>query len=256
MLLVIDYRERAFLNTVNKHQKDPNQVTEQEQVYTIDVGNVNVDIKVANLEVGDFVLKDNDDVLLIIERKTVTDLCASITDGRFRQQKERLIQSVNDDYEKVLFIIEGPKVSKPMVDGAILNMMYKHKFRVLATKDMNDTFNNVILLYKKFAGKEFSSSTTSVVPVKLQSKRNKIDENIMAVQLSAIPGVSYSTALKIANIYPTMQRLVTALGESGETSLAMIEIERGGKASRLGKAIAKKIFNAICTEIREEKNEG
>lgn len=40
-----------------------------------------------NLELGDFVFKYNEDIVCLIERKTISDLLASIKDGRYKEQK-------------------------------------------------------------------------------------------------------------------------------------------------------------------------
>jgi len=43
-----------------------------------------------NLPIGDFIISDNKEDKLIIERKSVTDLLASIKDGRYEEQSYRL----------------------------------------------------------------------------------------------------------------------------------------------------------------------
>jgi len=62
-------------------------------------------IEYTNLDLGDFVFKIKDEIVLIIERKTVEDLAASIKDGRYREQKSRLL--ANFSKHQILYIIEG-----------------------------------------------------------------------------------------------------------------------------------------------------
>ena len=58
------------------------------------------------LPLGDILLKNNDDVLLlIIERKSISDLLASIKDGRYEEQSFRLLNSA--DKHSIVYIIEG-----------------------------------------------------------------------------------------------------------------------------------------------------
>ena len=45
---------------------------------------------VAPLDIGDIQFRRGEETILIIERKSVTDLAASICDGRSREQKARL----------------------------------------------------------------------------------------------------------------------------------------------------------------------
>ena len=65
----------------------------------------NVDLE--NLDLGDFVIKnDNNETILIFERKALTDLIASIKDGRYNEQSFRLSESEIDN-RKIYYIIEG-----------------------------------------------------------------------------------------------------------------------------------------------------
>ena len=63
------------------------------------------------LAVGDIVFRQDGEIMLIIERKTVIDLKASICDGRAREQKLRLMGS-GIPIEKILYLIEG-NLDKP-----------------------------------------------------------------------------------------------------------------------------------------------
>ena len=53
--------------------------------------NTNYIIEVTNLELGDYLIYDeiNDKTLVIIERKSLSDLEASIKDGRYNEQSFR-----------------------------------------------------------------------------------------------------------------------------------------------------------------------
>jgi ERCC4-type nuclease len=160
MLLLVDYREKWLLHKLQEF----NFAIESETIQSMPFGQIQIQYKITNLEVGDFVIEfDSGMPLLIIERKTVRDLCASITDGRFRQQKERLSESV-DSTEKIMYMIEGgmkkchaSSLSQTIIDGSILNLMFKHHFKVLFTENENDSFNNILLLYKKFHQGDFEN---------------------------------------------------------------------------------------------------
>ena len=62
-------------------------------------------IKVEQLEVGDILFRLEGETVLIIERKTVNDLKASICDGRGREQKARLIGST--PRQRIIYLVEG-----------------------------------------------------------------------------------------------------------------------------------------------------
>jgi len=244
--LIVDYRERAFIGRLSNYITITNEVDTQ-----ITIDGVEFVFRVTNLQVGDFVIEDCKDCKLVIERKTYGDLSSSITDGRFRQQKERLEESIGD-VSKIVFVIEGDRKGKRTLPGttissAIINMVFKHGYKVLCTENEEDTFSSIMLLIKKLHLEEFDKGVQPVAPVKLVSRGSKITDNLMAIQLSAIPGVSFQTAMCIAKYYPTMKELVTAYNkcdeEIGGNLLRDIIINEKRK---IGTALSKKIHRACC----------
>ena len=156
MYLLIDYREQDFIKRLSDYC-----IIENDMIKAITINNVEIKFKITNLLIGDFVILDDIDNLytirLAIERKSIRDLCASITDGRFREQKQRLLDSINDA-SKVCYLIEGKlnnlsdklTLSHTIINGSLLNLIFKHKYKVIQTENKLDTFNNIVLLYKKF----------------------------------------------------------------------------------------------------------
>ena len=62
---------------------------------------------IANLDVGDFMIQTSDgSPLLVAERKTLADFAASNADGRYREQRARLM-AVRGSGGAVLYILEG-----------------------------------------------------------------------------------------------------------------------------------------------------
>jgi crossover junction endonuclease MUS81 len=272
MILLIDYRETSFIEKIKQYKTktecmimDEGDNENNEKEYNEKEGefiwsNVNVMYKIQNLEIGDFVIKTEDETRVIIERKSIKDLCASIIDGRFREQKERLKESM-DDTSRILYIIEGHKkklqcgnekgISKMIIDGSILNLMYRHKYKVLQTENESDTFENIILLYKKIKNGEFESdklcNESPIKITKMIKKGDKISENIMAIQLSVIPGVSYNVSCIISSIYKNMKCLIDAYNGCENEILReklLMDIEITNKR-RLGVSLSKKIYESI-----------
>ena len=69
--------------------------------------NVDILISQESLDIGDIHLcKPDGTIYMIIERKTIQDLAASIRDGRYKEQSIRLSQS-NIPNHHILFMIEG-----------------------------------------------------------------------------------------------------------------------------------------------------
>jgi len=232
------------------------QKQEQQEIFTANINGVTVSFCIKRLDVGDFVFVERleeciDKPVLVIERKTISDLCSSIIDGRFRQQKDRL----NDLACRVAYIIEGSKniargLSKTTIDGALVNLIFKHNYSVVTTQTEKDTLEHLVLLYKKIQSGDLTMTNAQQslqVPPTQLSKKHKVTENIMALQLSIIPGVSYATALKIAKEYPNMNVLLSkyaTLNDEKMRETLLVDIAISDKR-RLGVALSKKIYYAL-----------
>ena len=77
MQLVIDQRENAIKEIIPK----------------LNLEKINVNYE--QLSIGDILIKKDDKILYIFERKTCDDLLSNITDGRYREQKYRLLEHFN-----------------------------------------------------------------------------------------------------------------------------------------------------------------
>ena len=65
----------------------------------------NESVRFDNLTVGDYLIKYKDKDVLVIERKTINDYCASIKDGRHREQKKRLLTKYTKN--QIIYLVEG-----------------------------------------------------------------------------------------------------------------------------------------------------
>jgi len=90
MIIKIDCRENDLLNKINSLPKKEN-----------------ITILSESLPLGDIIICDNEgNELVIIERKTLKDLAASIRDGRYKEQSFRLNEcSVHN--HNIIYLIEG-----------------------------------------------------------------------------------------------------------------------------------------------------
>ncbi len=264
MYLLIDYRESAFISKLSEYSYIENDVLK-----SIEINNITLNYKITSLPVGDFIIQsdlDNiDSIEMIIERKTIKDLCASIIDGRFREQKRRLFDSVKDS-SRITYIIEGISriqvlegvekqniLSQNIIDGSILNLIYKHNYKVVQTENKLDTFNNTLLLYKKFKNGDFKHDNNNQ-SVELVSKSKKISENKLINQLCLISGVSSKTANIVINEmkFNTIKDIITSYlskdsEKEREEMLSNIIIDNNSKRIRkVGNALSKKIYHYFC----------
>ena len=66
----------------------------------------NIVIKFETLPIGDIIICDDNEEKLIIERKSVSDLMASIKDGRYEEQSYRL-NGLNNHNHNIIYLVEG-----------------------------------------------------------------------------------------------------------------------------------------------------
>ena len=131
----------------------------------------------------------------IFERKTVNDLMASIKDGRYREQKARLISTGLD----ITYIIEGDDIVsskyeryQPLLSGAYLHTMYRDNIRIVFTKSTNDTCTFLLTLCTKIIDKpdEFITKQDTEYIQCLKLKTKKIDN--ITPDLCYLMPVSYT----------------------------------------------------------------
>ena len=80
---------------------------------------------------GDISFNNDENELLIIERKTLPDLLASIKDGRYREQKLRLINK-QKEHIQIYYLIEGDiyrHKQKDLIMSCVFNTMIRDNFK-------------------------------------------------------------------------------------------------------------------------------
>ena len=226
IVIKIDYRENVLYNSILPFISNPSEC-----------------IQTANLDIGDIEIvgeSSSGNIRLLFERKTQSDLISSIKDGRYREQKVRILSQIPAHH--CTYIIEGPDLveintpahiwqyphmSKSVYEGAILNTMYRDKMHIVFTKNTQATAQWIATLYRKViaqpekfinlhiipdlqSGGESNSQYLSHVKAK-QKKIDNIDpQNCYILQLSQVPGVSIKIAQSISNKYSNMRELIHA----------------------------------------------
>ncbi len=190
----------------------------------LDIYKDNISIQKEQLELGDIHIIFNE-ITYIYERKTVNDLLSSIKDGRYKEQKNRLLaNSFNNNY-----IIEGDTITsnknfknQKTLTSVYLNSIYRDKINVFFTTNIDDTATFLLLLVSKIIEKpenylnennKISQDYIDVCKIKSQKNKNIDKDTCYLLQLSQIPNISKEIAKKIKEIYPTMSSLIKALEE-------------------------------------------
>jgi ERCC4-type nuclease len=120
----------------------------------------------ARLVIGDATLRssldDNDDDIILFERKTLTDLAASIRDGRYKEQSFRMNQYCELANHNIIYIIEGDMakyadktpgsnpISKKALYSAMFSMLYLKGFSVFRTSNVRETADLILYFADKY----------------------------------------------------------------------------------------------------------
>jgi ERCC4-type nuclease len=107
-----------------------------------------MNIETANLDIGDiWIYKDDKDITkpdIILERKSISDLIASLKDGRYNEQSFRLDKFPIHNHN-IFYIIEGSieRLSNPTIKQTIYSSMFTLShfkgFSVLNTQNVKQT---------------------------------------------------------------------------------------------------------------------
>ena len=217
----IDYREAALIALLQQRQAC---------------------LEIGPLDVGDVCIGS-----IVVERKTEADLCASIRDGRWREQKQRLdLLKAADPSVQVVFLIEQVEPSKRtsldfyMMQSAIINTLLRDHSLVLYSECLQQTAEYIELIHKKVCNGDFLKERGSALEVEAGLLKKKMSKgDYTKIVLAAIPRVSLETAAHITALYPTLDSLTQAFKAGGPNLLAEILLNN---KRRLGNKLSSDIY--------------
>jgi len=200
-----------------------------------------------NLEIGDIHFIENDKIIYILERKTINDLGASIKDGRYKEQKMRLLSNHSNN---IYYIIEGNiddcnTLNRKALLGSIINMSFRDNIKVISSNNIKDTYDIILQIRRKYDEGKFkkieSSTDNYVSSIKMNKKENMSKELCNIVQLATIPGVSQNISKIIMEKYGSMSNLIEEYKKTDNLLLANISL---GKR-KIGKVLSIKIYDYL-----------
>jgi len=268
MLIKLDCREIKLKDLCQLHLAEPDN---------------KIKMEIESLPLGDIIIcDDNGNEKVIIERKSLSDLAASIRDGRYIEQGYRLNQCSMHNH-LIYYLIEGDlryyKPYKGLPDkkallSAMVSISYFKGFSLYRTNNLEETAEWIVHFANKLlkegpgalpfycadilSGTNTSSlsstttTTTNTMPVsysQVLGKRVKRDnitpENIGEIMLSQIPSVSSASAIAIMQKFSNISCLITAL-QNDPKCLNDITIEnKNGQAKKLTKPCINNIYNFL-----------
>jgi ERCC4-type nuclease len=231
-------------------------------------------VKRERLDVGDFHLI-TDHGRIIVERKRWADLQSSLNDGRYSNQKMRLLaerERSEDGKTHVVVLIESKNV--PFFDGesnnrknksafcALSKMSIRDRVGVVWAADSDDAAKHVAYMFSALSKNGFSSEEKAKTIIaggysavsKHTSKRKNAEDSAFEIMLTTIGGVSGQRAVCIAREYKSMADLVqayvrmqTAGASEGELDHMLADLDNGGK--RLGPSVSTSVRRAVFPKV-------
>ena len=147
MIIKIDTREQELFT---KCQHAINSITKFNAIQLIS----------ETLPLGDIIINDGTNDCIIIERKTLSDLAASIKDGRYEEQSYRL-NGLQHHNHNIIYLIEGDmnrfnafkdRIDKQTLYSAMFSINYFKGFSVMRSNSLEETANIACNMVYKLVG--------------------------------------------------------------------------------------------------------
>ena len=224
--IITDTREKALFDILGAHGAAP--IMQRMDVADVEIRAPGVDR-----------------AIVVFERKTLADLESSIKDGRYKEQKFRLMNAC-DAYHKA-YVVEGMwGDASEMSRGAIINTMFRDGIQVLMVPSLQDTASFLIGCAKRVgeAPAVYIGGTTPAqdytTSVSTSKKANMTPQAFAAIALAQIPGLSVGVAKTILDHFGgSMAQLVNSYTVEEAKNLQV------SSKRRLGAKLANRILDFL-----------
>lgn len=249
MKIFIDKREQDLYIKLQRHLE------------TYDFKTISITQEVLHL--GDVIIKsDDDEILLIIERKTISDLLSSIKDGRYAEQSLRLCNNGIIENHRIIYLVEGVisschKNEKQVVYSTMTSLGFFKGFSIIKTLSVDDSAEFILICCDKidrsfksgkkmFSIKDISQTTTSNYcdVIKSVKKDNITKENIGEIMLMQIPGISAVLAKAILSKFSSFSEFIMKVNTEPEC-LDGMTYESKGKQRKINKSCLENIVHYL-----------
>jgi ERCC4-type nuclease len=158
---------------------------------------------------------------LLIERKSVADLEASIMDNRYREQRSRIMAYATEKKAHVVYIIEGEldrfgfRLSKQALMKHLTRLALRYHITVFQTASIKETAELCQLLMDQWTADPTTfeqPATMTYVETRGKTRESNSDDPtvFLSTVLQACRGVSAAGAKAIMAVYPNLDSLMKA----------------------------------------------
>lgn len=223
-----------------------------------------IQIEVRRLPVGDGIwiarhkTLDSEYVLdFIVERKKIDDLCSSIRDNRYKDQKLRLLRC---GLKKLLYLVEGdPNSSKApeSIKTACFTTEILEGFDIQRTNGLGDTLRKYGYLtqaisqyYKSEIFEDNVKSSGTCPPYdefikRCQDLEKTTVSDVFAIQLMQVPQVTEEVAMAVLDLFPTLFSLARGYSELDGDACAQEEMLQRRSNNVINAAASRNIFQFV-----------
>ena len=170
----------------------------------------NIEVTKTHLDKGDYLIAD----LVIVERKTLTDLSMSILDGRLFEQSKKLDTS---NPKRNILLLEGNSqtlakngISREAIQGALIHLTLFKDIAILRSLDEAESAKIIIYI----AGQLDKFQNREQPYFKLQSKdkvkKDKKKEKSQRFVLQTIPGIGAAKANLLLEKFGSLEAIFKA----------------------------------------------
>jgi ERCC4-type nuclease len=208
------------------------------------------------LDVGDVEVRSGE-ASIVVERKTWADLAASICDGRFHEQKLRMV----DERAQYVYVVEGELcdwqgalrgMSHKCLWAALVKTAMRDRKPVFHTHTSEDTADLCAYLHAQlekggFVGAE-DGGTKVAAGVQKRKRENLTEPSavLRAMLVAGVPGMSVAKAERVVQAYPT----AAALCAAPAADLAALPCG----ARKLGPQLAKALKNVFADKKEDDES--
>ena len=157
-------------------------------------------------------------------------------------------------------------VTKKALMSAMTSISFFKGFSLLRTNNINETAETLLQMTDKIGRTKKSSffyaedkndddSVKSYLAVSKRVKKDNITkDNIGAIMISQIPGVSTNSASAIMDKYKTLDKLILEMKEDHNALREIITKTKTGKSRKLSKSCTANIYNFLLGNVVQEIN--
>jgi len=232
-------KQTTLLGFVQNEKKVTIFIDSREQASSIvaELQKFDVEIKIKQLDVGDFILSND----VVVERKTIEDFLNSVIDGRLFNQ----LTLMSSTYSAPLIILEGKpeelyttrNIHENAIRGILASIALNYRIPILFTSGVEETAKLIFLIAKRE-----QLGTEKEIRLRFGRKGLTIQEQQQFI-LEGFPMVGPSLAKALLKKFGTIRAIVCA------TIKELQEVEN------MGPIKAKKIHEILNAYYNQENND-